>query len=313
MLKKILSAIKPYLRWFILGGTLFFLLTTLKNHWQEVKAVQVDLSGWLMLATALGVTLVAHIWSGWVWTWILAAFQQCLGLLTGICVYLTTNIAKYLPGNVWHFYGRIAAVSKSGNSLGAATLSVLLEPLLMAAAALLIALVSTGIGWLKTDFNLGIWSLQIACLISVLIGIHPRILNHLMHCLSRHRGDDQATQKVNLDRYPWLPLLGEIGFLIFRGTGFLFTLMAVTPILPQQIPQLISAFSFAWLLGLVVPGAPGGMGIFEATTIALLDNSQFSPAIILTTVACFRVVSILAEAIAAMGAWLIVRTFKASE
>ena len=313
MLKKILSTIKPYLRWFILGGTLFFLLTTLKNHWQEVKAVQVDLSGWLMFATALVITLLAHIWSGWVWTWILGTFQQSLGLLTGICIYLTTNIAKYLPGNVWHFYGRITAVSKSGNSLGAATLSVLLEPLLMAAAALLIALVSTGLGWLKTDFNLGIWSLQIACLISVLVGIHPRILNPLMHWLSRHKGDTQVTKKVNLDRYPWFPLLGEIGFLILRGTGFLFTLMAVAPILPQQIPQLISAFSFAWLLGLVVPGAPGGMGIFEATTIALLDNSQFSPAIILTTVACFRVVSILAEAIAAMGAWLIVRTFKASE
>ena len=307
MFKKILSTIKPYLRWFILGGTLFFLLTTLKTHWQEVTAVQIDLQGWLILAAALGANLLAHIWSGWVWTRILAAFQQSLGGLKGICVYLTTNIAKYLPGNVWHFYGRISAVSKSGGSLGAATLSVLLEPLLMAAAALVIALVSTGLGWLKTDFNLGIWSLQIACLISVLVGIHPRILNPLMHWLSRSKGDAQAAKKVNLNHYPLFPLLGEIGFLIFRGTGFLFTLMAVAPILPQQIPQLISAFSFAWLLGLVVPGAPGGMGIFEATTIALLDSSQFSPAIILTTVACFRVVSILAEAIAAIVAWLIVR------
>lgn len=310
MFKKILSTIKPYLRWFILGGTLFFLLTTLKAHWQEVTAVKFDLQGWLLLSAALGVTLLAHIWSGWVWTWILGAFKQSLGGIRGICVYLTTNIAKYLPGNVWHFYGRISAVSKSGGSLGAATLSVLLEPLLMAAAALLIALISTGMGWLKTDFNLGIWGLQIACLIAVLVGIHPRILNPLMHWLSRGKGNAPAANKVNLKHYPFLPLLGEIGFLIFRGTGFLLTLMAFATILPQQIPQLISAFSFAWLLGLVVPGAPGGMGIFEATTIALLDNSQFSPAIILTTVACFRVVSILAEAIAAMVAWLLVRVLK---
>ncbi|MDJ0632114.1 MAG: lysylphosphatidylglycerol synthase domain-containing protein [Xenococcaceae cyanobacterium MO_188.B29] len=317
MFKKILSTIKPYLRWFILGGTLFFLLTTLKNHWQEVTAVQIDLTGWLMLAAALGVTLLAHIWSGWVWTWILAAFQQSLGRLPGIGIYLTTNIAKYLPGNVWHFYGRIAAVSKSGGSLGAATLSVLLEPLLMASAALVIALVSTGLGWLKTDVSLEIGMLQIpqqlqiamqmAGLITVLVGIHPRILNPLMHWLSRSKGDAQAAKKVNLHSYPLVPLLGEIGFLIFRGTGFLLTLMAIAPILPQQVPQLISAFSFAWLLGLVVPGAPGGMGIFEATTIALLDSSQFSPATILSTVACFRVVSILAEAIAALIAWFVNR------
>jgi len=41
---------------------------------------------------------------------------------------------QYLPGNVWH-YGRISAAVKAGVSGSAATLSVLLEPLLMAAAA----------------------------------------------------------------------------------------------------------------------------------------------------------------------------------
>jgi len=50
-------------------------------------------------------------------------------------IYLQTNIAKYLPGNVWHYYGRISAAVKAGVSGSAATLSVLLEPLLMAAAA----------------------------------------------------------------------------------------------------------------------------------------------------------------------------------
>jgi uncharacterized membrane protein YbhN (UPF0104 family) len=57
-------------------------------------------------------------------------------------------------------------------------------------------------------------------------------------------------------------------------------------------------------MGLIVPGAPGGMGVFEATTIALLDRQEFPPAIILTTTAIYRVISILAEAIAAAIAWL---------
>ncbi|MGK7949671.1 MAG: YbhN family protein [Xenococcaceae cyanobacterium] len=315
MLKKIISSLKPYLRWFILGGTLFFLLTTLKNHWQEAIEVQVTPRGWLILIAAVGITLLAHIWSGWVWTWILAAFQQSLVGIKGICVYLTTNIAKYLPGNVWHFYGRITAVSKSGGSLAVATLTVLLEPLLMAVAALIIALVSIGLNWLETDVTWKIGGVNISpqlqigipivSLIAVLVGIHPRILNPLMHWLSSKKITDRDVKRVDFERYPLVPLLGEIGFLLLRGTGFVLTLMAIAPVLPQQIPQLISVFSCAWLLGLIVPGAPGGMGIFEATIIAFLDNSQFSPAIILTTLACFRVESILAEAIAAMVAWLI--------
>ena len=73
----------------------------------------------------------------------------------------------------------------------------------------------------------------------------------------------------------------------------------------RAIPQLISVFSFAYLLGLIVPGAPGGMvGVFEATAIASLDGSQFPAATVLVVVALFRVINILAEAIAALIAWL---------
>jgi uncharacterized membrane protein YbhN (UPF0104 family) len=43
---------------------------------------------------------------------------------------------------------------------------------------------------------------------------------------------------------------------------------------------LLGAFSLAWLLGLVVPGAPGGLGVFEATAIALLQQ-RFSGGLVI--------------------------------
>jgi len=306
-MKQILAKTKPYLRWFILGGTLFFLATTVKDRWQEVAAVKVNSQGWLILAAALAVTICAHIWSGWVWTWILTAFKQSLGVGEGIRVYLVTNIAKYLPGNIWHFYGRIAAVSRKGGSKGAATLSVLLEPLLMAAAALLIGLISNGLGWLETSFDSKIVVGQIFSLIVILVGIQPRILNPLMHrlSLSKAKNDAAAAQAIELTTYPIIPFLGEIGFVLFRGIGFSFTFMALQPLTWQQIPQLLSAFSFAWLFGLVVPGAPGGLGIFEVTAYSLLDQTQFPKEIVIVAVGFYRLISILAEAIAAGGAYLV--------
>ncbi|VEP12312.1 putative integral membrane protein [Hyella patelloides LEGE 07179] len=305
MIPQILARVKPYLRWFILGGTLFFLLKTFKARFAEISDITIDSQGWSILAIAFSCTLLAHIWSGWVWTGILAIFQQSLGLFTGIRVYLITNIAKYLPGNVWHFYGRISAIKKQGGSAGAATLSVVLEPLLMAASALLIAIFSTLFGLVDTNFSLPILLGQMVALLVVLIGIHPRILNPLIHRLSKTKGEGKAAQKVKLKTYPWLPFLGEIGFVLFRGTGFLFTVMAFQTIVPSQIPALLSAFSIAWLLGLVVPGAPGGVGVFEATAIALLPQETFPQATILLSVALYRVISILAEAIAALGAWAV--------
>ena len=304
MLKKILARIKPYLRWFILGGTLFFLLKTFKDRYAEISHITINSQSWLILAVALICTFWAHIWSGWVWTWILAIFQQSLGLFKGIRVYLITNIAKYLPGNVWHFYGRISAIRKRGGSMSAAALSVVLEPLLLVAAALLIAIASTLLGVVDAEFSFFILLGQIITLAIVLLGIHPRILNPLLHRLSKSKGDVEVAQKVKLTTYPLVPFLGEMGFVLFRGTGFLFTIMAFQTISLAQIPILLSVFSIAWLLGLVVPGAPGGVGVFEATAIALLPQNVFPQATVLLVVAFYRVISILAEAIAALVAWL---------
>ena len=309
-MKQIISIIKPYLRWFILGGTLFFLAKTFKERVAEITTITIDSRGWSMVAIGLIVTLLAHIWSAWVWTWILKAFNLSWEFGKGIRVYLVTNIAKYLPGNVWHFYGRITAISQKGGSWSTAISSVLLEPLLMAASALLIAIVSTSLGLLETDFNLLVFFGQIAALLAVLIGIHPQVLNPILQYLSK--GKKIKNQEVilanSLNHYPLMPFLGEMGFVLFRGVGFLFTVMALQQITLSQIIVLLSAFSIAWLLGLIIPGAPGGVGVFEATAIALLDQSLFSPATILVAVAIYRVISILAEAIAAGGAWIIDRT-----
>jgi uncharacterized membrane protein YbhN (UPF0104 family) len=71
----------------------------------------------------------------------------------------------------------------------------------------------------------------------------------------------------------------------------------------SQIPLLLGAFSLAWLLGLVVPGAPGGLGVFEATAIALLEQ-RLSPGLLISAIALYRLVSILAESAGAGLAWL---------
>ncbi len=332
-MKQIFAQIKPYLRWFILGGILFFLIKTLKDRLIEVASVEINTQGWLILTAALIITICAHVWSAWVWTWIIKIFKQPLSIKEGIRVYLLTNIAKYSPGNIWHFYGRITAIGRKGGSRGAATLCVLLEPLLMAAAALFVGLTSSGLVWSK-DINspISLFILKIVNLVTsklswlainvdsqillsairifsivslvvVLIGIHPFILNQLLHRLSRskNKADAIAAQVIKLDRYPFIPFLGEIGFVIFRATGFVLTFMALQSVTWQQIPQLTSAFSFAWLLGLVVPGAPGGLGVFEVTAFSLLDNSQFPAEIV--AVALYRLISILAEAIAAGICW----------
>jgi uncharacterized membrane protein YbhN (UPF0104 family) len=303
----------------ILGVTLFFLAKALKDHWQEVAAIRIDAVGWATLVIALGVTLLAHTWSGWVWTWILYELNQPVTSSQFVQIYLKTNIAKYLPGNVWHYYGRISAAVNAGVSASAATLSVLLEPLLMAAAALVIVLL--GIQSVAMNSRVTLQGLSMLGLTTVLMAVHPWFLNKAIRFLGRLKLKVTKRQyggtnpplsasssavdasAFGLVRYPLRPLLGELGFLGLRGAGFLLTLLALKPLELSQIPLLLGAFSFAWLLGLVVPGAPGGLGVFEATAIALLSQS-FSPGLVISAITLYRLVSILAEAAGAGLAWL---------
>lgn len=302
-----LSKIKPYLRWFILGGTLFFVAYAFKNHWQAIATVRLTYESFFILILALIVTLLAHFWSGWVWTWILKEFKQSVNLKWALKIYLVTNLAKYLPGNIGHFYGRIVAVHKAGSTIESASLSVLLEPLLMATAALFIAILSSSFG-LITINDLGI---KIFILIAILFLIHPRVLNLVLQKLSISKAKQVDLQTIHLKQYLWLPLLGELCFVLLRGCGFLLTWQALMKINTDQILPLLSSFSFAWLMGLVVPGAPGGIGIFEATAIALLNHQHFPEGILLTTIALFRVISILAEVIGAgMGMLIAQREIK---
>ena len=295
--KRVISRLKPYLRWVILGGVLLFLAEALKDNWQDVTAIHISQSGLACLMISLGVTLLAHIWSGWVWSWIVQEFNQPAAGIWGVQAYLKTNIAKYLPGNVWHFYGRVRAVQAMGASSGTAILSVLMEPLLMAAAALILALLSSQQQW----------GVQILILAAVLVGVHPRVLNPVLNRLSQAKAKVQGLAEQGdppqVRRYPFRPLAGEIGFVCLRGLGFVLTVLALKTISLPQILPLISAFSLAWLLGLVVPGAPGGIGVFEATAIALLNN-QFSTGVILSSVAFYRLISTLAEAGGAGLVWL---------
>ncbi|MEH2162364.1 MAG: YbhN family protein [Nostoc sp.] len=297
---------KRFLRWIILGGTLFFLAKALKDNWSGVTAIRIDGVGWAIIAIATGVTLLAHTWAGWVWTWILQELNQPISSPQFIQVYLKTNIAKYLPGNIWHYYGRILAAKNANVSAGAATLSVLLEPLLMLAAALMIIVLCSS-QFTVANTTVLIQILQLLSLAVVLCAIHPWFLNPVIRFLSRLKAKKSATSEqtvpLSLKSYPLRPLLGELGFMGLRATGFILTMFALGSLSANQIPLLLGAFSCAWLLGLVIPGAPGGLGVFEATAYQLLQH-HFPAALVFSAIALYRLISILAETAGAALAWL---------
>ncbi|MCG9889930.1 MAG: lysylphosphatidylglycerol synthase domain-containing protein [Thermosynechococcaceae cyanobacterium MS004] len=298
---------KPFLSPFLLGIICVFLGRALYTHWKEISAVQISAMGWACLAIATGITLFAHVWTGWVWGWILQDLDQPVSCVWAAQAYLKTNIAKYLPSNLLHLYGRAIAAKDQGVPLSLASLSVLLDTLLMTAGGLILGLFCIPKDWLFMTL-LGVTG--------ILVVLHPRILDPVLNRLSASLRQTVAGAESHLlpkqlvRRYPTRALLGETVFVALRGLGFVMTVSALTPISLGMVPTLVSIFSVGWVLGFITPGAPGGIGIFEVTVSTLLtqqglfpDAPGFSIGVAITAVAIQRLVSTLAEALGAILTW----------
>jgi len=295
------GGLRPWITFMSLG----FVMAALLSHSRQLRQYQLDPQGWLLLLLGVGCCLLSLVVSGLAWVVIL----RWLGLRPRptpvVSLYISTNLRKFLPGGIWHLASRVQALRQPSAALGppvataTALLAVLIEPLLAATAAL--ALVSLG-GWQS-----GLGALALLPL-GLLV---PRWLNPLLRQLERGKasqlglGDGEGSGPKadpewagQVGSYPWTPLLTQLAFVLLRFAGFACCVWAFD--LQAMVPWTtwLSGFALAWTLGLVVPGAPGGLGVFEAALLLRLGLALPEPPVLAVALS-YRIVVTLADLLAA--------------
>ena len=131
--QKYLTTMRRYLNGLIqvgfLGAAIVFIARVLLEHWQDVKVLELQPQAWVYGTVALGVAILAQVIESLVWGWLLADMQQSVPTWWSMITFIKYVPAKYIPGNIWHMYGRVIAAQRQGLSLEPTTLSVMLEPL----------------------------------------------------------------------------------------------------------------------------------------------------------------------------------------
>ena len=94
--------------------------------------------------------------------------------------------------------------------------------------------------------------------------------------------------------FPTKALLLEIGFVLSKFTGFYICLNTFYTSNNLNILFLLVIFSLSWTLGLVVPTAPGGVGVFEACLLFLVGRNIPQNAILVSLI-YFRIISTSAD------------------
>jgi uncharacterized membrane protein YbhN (UPF0104 family) len=301
--------LSAFFQWCIIVVTLIFVGTALYDHWQEVKSLDLDRQALLYIFAALSISLLSHCWSGILWGEILSDLQYPVSWRWALVIFLRTEIAKYLPGDVWQVYGRLMAAHQLRIPVTVGIASIVLQSVYIAAAGIAFGLLAVSDPILQVLWGLG--------LATLLISIHPTAFNRILNLVERlsrmllvqrlfTRLSQHLWNRPRLRYYPWSVLAGQCLFLALRSISFLWVVAVFTPVSGRAIAPLAGGFALAWALGIVSP-ISGGVGVFEATAVSVLDD-VVEPSIVLGAVILYRLIALLTEAIGSVLGWAIGRS-----
>lgn len=202
------------------------------------------------------------------------------------CIFLISQAAKYLPGNVGQFIGRAYAGETRGFPLSALAKAMALElaSILAAAGLLASAAFALGSGGGSAAFN---WSSSVALALASCCGPFGAAL------LFRGR-----IGRSSILRPAILAVCCYCAVLMLVATANVVLVSANAGLSNWALAFSVGgAFLVSWLVGFVTPGAPAGLGVRELAFCSLLAGVVPSEALILAA-AGFRLVTTCGDLIA---------------
>ncbi len=197
------------------------------------------------------------------WWWLTGAYGSRRPLAATAAVWARTQIAKYLPGNVFHYLGRQALGRRLGLGHQALVASHLLELVSLFAAAALI-----GAGGAVAARSPAAAAVSLPLIVAVAAG---GLFAWPLADAALRRLPWSAETMAALPRLSvagaarlLLPVLAShAAFLIGTGMLLMLLLRAAGATGPDPA-NLLWVYALAWVAGILTPGAPGGLGIREA-------------------------------------------------
>ena len=228
------------------------------------------------------------------WGILLAQTSNAQGIWPRIIsVYGRAHIAKYLPGNVFHYVGR----QLLGHDMGWTQRDIAIASFLEAVIVILVCCCLVAVlGHLVDGVVIGGISTVFMSLIAVCAVLLLGFLLWNMEYIPLFSKfvDLHTIGKVVRSRF----LLAGSLYLIVFGVSIVL-LWAIHGAYVDEwtwrdLPATGLAFMLSWLAGYLTPGAPGGIGIREAGLILFLDPGG-EAGISVTTALAYRAATVLGE------------------
>ena len=220
----------------------------LSTHWHGLADLSISVYGFSAIALLCCLYAAANALLAIGWKHLLADFDQKLSTRWALTAYAVSGLAKYVPGNIFQFVSRHGLGLAAGLNNRQLIRSTLLEftCLILAGAACAIVLLPSVFPSLGIETAVGLSLAATCCLCAIafqLGGLHMALAAALY--------------------WSFVCLSG----LIFTAV---FQVITSANLELSTMLHIAAAFVLAWLLGLLVPGAPAGIGVREAALLGLL-------------------------------------------
>jgi uncharacterized membrane protein YbhN (UPF0104 family) len=274
---------------------LAFVTRTIIREWDEITETLTSANpSWLLaagLAVLAGMTVI-----GWNWLVMLGRRDPALPLGAGFMWYFVGQLGKYVPGGIWPIVGRAELATRAGASRSAAYQTTALSMFATYGAAVLVAAVAG----LASPADRRLIAVALAIGTGIVLGMlflpaaRVQILR-VVHRLTRRELNLPEGTRVLFDIFRHVPVW------LFIALGNVFTVIALGGDVDLGlVVDLTFATSLSWIIGFVVIGVPGGLGVREATFIALMSD-QLGPGLATSAALAGRVLSIAADLVGAAG------------
>jgi len=226
----------------------------------------------LILVNFLSLVIGIYAW----YHMLLSYAKKPFGYIYAYYYFSKTEIAKYLPGNVFHFVGRQALAHKIGITQKQMAKISLLHTLLLLGATIV---ATTVFSFLSQQVPLYILTLMVLSSIIIFISLvylYPTIRIGKKISLNLYLAFSIALQGV---------VLGII--IVYQSDNYSWSLFCLS----------ISIYMLSWLIGYVTPGASGGLGVREGAFIAITEYMHFDihADIIVFAILLVRLINILVD------------------
>jgi glycosyltransferase 2 family protein len=254
-----------------LAGVLFVALR-LHHYAAQIDFGRFGLRGWVLVGALMLTYGAANVLLARAWWQLLGFLGASVVWGWAVRAYGLSQLAKYLPGNIFHLAGRQALGLAAGLPAMALAKSAMWELGLISGVGALFTVLALPL--LLPEFQVFVASVAFACALAFSIA-------GARHWL----GPPVA-----------LALSWQAAFLAVSGCVFVGTLVLVVPqsVNATMLPTLCGAHVIAWLAGLLTPGAPAGVGVREIVLLFLLAG-RIAEADLLLVVVLGRMVTVVGD------------------